>query len=73
MIKNNFGDFSKRVKNHLWVLIYTDFKNYFSELCNDIFSVKNDLAEYFCENHRFDICNDYCYSDLDRPISLDEL
>ena len=50
-----------------------DFKNYFSGLWNDIFSVKNDLAEYFCENHRFDVCNDYCYSDLDRPISLDEL
>ena len=31
------------------------------------------MDEYFCENLRFDICNDYCYSDLDRPISLDEL
>ena len=50
-----------------------DFKNYFSELCNDIFTVKNDLAEYFCENHEFHECTDYSFSDLDRPISLDEL
>ena len=49
-----------------------EFKNYFMNMANDLFQVRNEEAENFCASHDFNNL-DCSFAELDAPISIDEI